>query len=109
MSACKGCGAEFRKGTLAFLLTPEGLKGSRVCAACVKRGVLLVPVLVPPVKVEKVSRPPQVDGVLRALRTYTRMANTRASASGGHEGAFAAGRAEGLESAIETIKRELGL
>jgi hypothetical protein len=45
MSACKGCDAEFRKGTLAFLLTPEGLKGSRVCAACVKRGVLLVPVL----------------------------------------------------------------
>ena len=47
MTTCKGCDAEFRKGTLAFLLTPEGLKGSCVCAACVKRGVLLVPVLVP--------------------------------------------------------------
>ena len=47
MTTCKGCNAEFRKGTLAFLLTPEGLKGSCVCAACVKRGVLLVPVLVP--------------------------------------------------------------
>jgi hypothetical protein len=52
MTTRKGCDAEFRKGTLAFLLTPDGLKESRVCAACVKRGVLLVPGLVPPVNVE---------------------------------------------------------
>ncbi len=109
MTTCKGCDAEFRKGTLAFLLTPEGLKGSRVCAACVKRGVLLVPVLVPPVKVEKVNRPVDVDKVLRSLKTFAIMANAHASASGGDQGAFAAGRAEGFESAIATIKRELGL
>ena len=33
MTTCKGCDAEFRKGTLAFLLTSDGLRGDKLADA----------------------------------------------------------------------------
>ena len=47
MTRCKGCGKEYRKGVLAFLLSPEGLKGARVCQTCASGGVLAPDVHVP--------------------------------------------------------------
>jgi hypothetical protein len=42
ISKCKACGAEYRKGTLAIVLTPDGPKGHRVCGKCAAGGMIVV-------------------------------------------------------------------
>lgn len=103
MSMCKGCGREYRKGTIAFLLTREGLKGARVCQVCAAGGAVIVAPTLAPVVKEKVVRSDGVERVLRTLRTYAAAARSGPTSEG-----FGHARAEGLESAIEVIKRECG-
>lgn len=50
MTTCKACGNEFRKGVMAFLLTPGGMKGARMCQSCAAGGVLLVAPKLAPLK-----------------------------------------------------------
>jgi hypothetical protein len=102
MTKCKGCGKEFRRGSLAFLLTVDGIKGARLCQTCVAGGVTIVaPKLGPVVRQVVGNDKEQVDKVLRQLRTYARVA------SAGAASAYQLGRAEGFEGAIELIKREM--
>lgn len=109
MTRCKGCGKEFRKGVLAFLLTPKGLTGARVCQACASGGVLLVAPRVAPVVQNKTVRSDGVKRALRMLRTYANVSRHHAGMNGGiGRDAHAAGRAEGFEGAIELLKRECG-
>jgi hypothetical protein len=103
MTRCKACSREFRKGALAFLLTPKGLTGARVCQSCASGGVLLVAPKLAPVVREKVVRS---DGVERALRQLRTLAS--ASRANGAGFTFDNGRAEGFEGAIEVLKRECG-
>jgi hypothetical protein len=106
MRKCPACGQAFRTGTLAFMLEPgdgkrgggRGLRGVIACSSCAKGGVLLVAPKLAPRKVEKVVRSDGVTRVLRMLRTYA-----KAAAVSGDDR-----KAEGLESAIQTVERELG-
>lgn len=102
MTRCKGCGKEYRKGVLAFLLSSEGLKGARVCQACASGGVLLVAPKLAPVVKQAVARPEGLDRAIRMLRTYAKVSDQ-------YPEAHAKGRAEGFEGAIEIIRRECGL
>jgi hypothetical protein len=113
MKKCKGCGGEFRKGTIAFLLVKGKLAGARLCPKCVADGVTIVaprPRNVAASAIAKTrSRDDDVAKVLRMLRTYAKAAHSAANGEtrGCPEYCAHEGRAEGLESAIETIKQEL--
>ena len=102
MTRCKGCGKEYRKGVLAFLLSSEGLKGARVCQSCASGGVLLVAPKLAPVVKQSVARPEGLERAIRMLRTYGKAASTT-------PGELSKGRSEGFEGAIECIKRECGI
>jgi hypothetical protein len=109
MTKCKGCGNEFRRGSLAFLLTVDGIKGARLCQTCVAGGVTIVaPKLGPVVRQVVGNNKERVDKVLRMLRTSAAAARSTVAAEGGNEVSVCAqGRAEGFEGAIELIKREM--
>lgn len=85
MTRCKGCGKEFRKGTLAFLLTAEGLKGARVCQACAGAGMLIVAPKLAPVAKKVVDRKDDVHRVLRGLRSYVGAARISCNNAGNDE------------------------
>jgi hypothetical protein len=106
VTRCKGCGKEYRKGVLAFLLGPEGLKGARVCQACASGGVLLVAPKLAPVVRQAVTRPEGLERAIRMLRTYAKAADSQGKAELED---FLRGKAEGFEDAIECIKRECGI
>jgi hypothetical protein len=110
MTRCKACGAEFRKGVLAFLLTGKGLEGARVCQSCARGGVLLVAPKLAPIVKQKTVRSDGVERALRMLRTYASVAKASAKENELSDGnrKLLSGRAEGIETAIETIKRECG-
>jgi hypothetical protein len=111
VSRCKGCGAEYRKGSIAFLLSAGGgMKGARVCQACVTGGVLLVAAKVAPAVVSKVVRTDGLVRVLRMLNAYAKAARSGIGAMGqeGIGNALLQGRAEGFEGAVEVIRRECG-
>jgi|SRR5579864_7328652 len=101
MTRCKACGSDYRKGVLAFLLTPGGLKGARVCQSCASGGVLLVVPKLGPVVRKKEVRSDGVERAIRMLRTYAKAAEADGSSR-------MSGRAEGFEGAIEVLKRECG-
>jgi hypothetical protein len=110
MTTCKACGNEFRKGVLVTLLTPKGIRGARVCQSCANGGMIIVAQKVAPVIEQKVVRAPEPDRIVRMLKTYASAALAAASkeqpeTGGEHE--FFKGRAEGIETAIEVIKKEL--
>jgi len=102
MTRCKACGKEFRKGVLAFLLTPGGFKGARVCQSCASGGVLLVAPKLGPVIRKKEVRGDAVERVIRQLRALSTGANLCGSDD------FHEGRRHAFEGAIEVIKRECG-
>jgi hypothetical protein len=111
MKRCKGCGAEFRKGAVAFLLTGGKLRGARVCQGCARDGVFICAPKLAPVVRKPVDRGDGVERALRALRVYAEAASASQKVTGG-VGIWAAlqqGRAEAYESAIEVIKRECGV
>ncbi len=104
MTRCKACGNEFRKGVLAFLLAPSGLRGARVCQTCAAGGVLIVAPKLGPLVQKKEVRSDGVERAVRQLRTMTRASTLGMNA----DSDFQRGRAEGLEGAIEVLKRECG-
>ena len=113
MTTCKGCDAEFRKGTLAFLLTPAGLKGARVCVACAKRGVLVVPVLVAPIVESKASRATAkalLEPVVKTLAAQIAALKTAVPTTSGSTaeavaaGEFINGKIEMAENMLATLK-----
>ncbi len=118
MSKCPAHGGEFRKGvTVTLLEDARGNGGSRkwrrarVCTACASSGLVIVASKLPPVKVEKVARPEGYEKALRQLQVLARAA--RASAKPGAmpdsgDAAHFTSKAEGIEDAIEVIKREMG-
>jgi hypothetical protein len=99
---CRSCGRAARKTVIAFVLTPDGLKGGRVCGECAKDGWLLVAPKLAPVVKHKVVRWEGVENALRTLRRYAAAARTTSDVS------FFDGRKSGFESAIEVLKRECG-
>jgi hypothetical protein len=113
MSRCKGCGGEYRKGSIAVLFFQKGGSArTRVCPGCVKRGVLVVPELLAPVirKVEK--RGDEVEQAIKILTVYANSAR-RSQADQFNSGkwptneaqaSFFQGREEGLLTAIERLK-----
>lgn len=118
---CKACGKDFRKGVLVSLLEPGGLQRVRVCQGCAGAGVVIVAPKIAPVVKQEHAAPDGVDRALRTLRTFAAAARASAkvkppAALKSSEDAGLArediaqmlGRAEGLESAIEAIKRECG-
>src|SRR5579863_6848411 len=114
MSTCKGCGKTgFRKGTLVTLFAP-GRKptGAKVCGECAAGGMLVVAQRVPAPVVQKVARPDGYDRVLRMLRTYASAARSTSESYKAEDTAsdysHFSGKAEGIEIAIETIRREMG-
>jgi hypothetical protein len=110
MSACKACGQTYRRGTRALVQFPRGSISTTVCPKCAAKGLLIVARVLPPVKVEKIQRADDVERVIRMLRTYASAARAVAKAEGERNeiGLVASGRAEGLESALETLRRETG-
>ena len=108
LSRCKGCGGEYRKGSIAVLFLQKGGSArTRVCPGCVKRGVLVVPELLAPVVKRVEKRSEAVEEAIRTLTTYMKAA--QACADGIKDGysrrAFQIGRVEGYESAIELLKK----
>jgi hypothetical protein len=116
MTRCKACGSDYRKGVLAFLLSPGGLKGARVCQSCASGGVLLVAPKLGPVVKQKTVRSDGVERALRQMRTYAAASRALAKSyasrvdrgKSGAEYTDAISRAEGFEGAIEVLKRECG-
>jgi hypothetical protein len=110
MTRCKACGSDYRKGTLVFLLTPGGLKGARVCQSCASGGVLLVAPKIGPMIQKKTVRSDGVERALRMLNTYAKVAKSGSNAAGTNIPVrdVMLGRAEGIETAIEVLKRECG-
>jgi len=106
MTRCKACGSDYRKGVLAFLLSPGGLKGARVCQSCASGGVLLVAPKLAPVVQKKTVRSDGVERAIRMLRTYAKAAETMGGEDS--DGIYQRGRAVGFEGAIEVLKRECG-
>ena len=41
--ACGKCGKAYRKGGIAFVATPDGLKNKRVCQTCLGQAVVIIP------------------------------------------------------------------
>jgi hypothetical protein len=116
MTRCKACGSDYRKGVLAFLLSPGGLRGARVCQSCASGGVLLVAPKLGPVVQKKAVRSDGVERAIRMLRTYAAASRDAAKANLHSESVADermrqahAGRAEGFEGAIEVLKRECGV
>ncbi len=91
------------------MLEDSGLRNVRICGQCAVRGVLLVAPKLAPVTVQKVQRPEVIGRVLRMLNTYAKAARSSAlgEVHGSAEFCFYDGRAEGIEVAIATIKREM--
>jgi hypothetical protein len=119
MTRCKACGSDYRKGVLAFLLTPGGLKGARVCQSCASGGVLLVAPKLGPVVRKKEVRSDGVERALRQLRTLAGAAQAVSKKTFPPSTPLReiddrlnverfSGRAEGFESAIEVLRRECG-
>jgi hypothetical protein len=112
MNNCPACGAEYRKGSLVWLLTKEGLKRKRVCGPCVRLGATVVaPVLLPAVKERQPSLfPPENSyaAVCRRLITYAaaeRSAFKECLTKGLLEqAAHHQSKAEGIEVATETLR-----
>jgi hypothetical protein len=111
MKRCKGCGEEFRKGVMTFLLTSGKLQGARVCQGCARDGVFICAPKLAPVVKKLVDRRDGVERALRTLRMYAKSASLSQRLSGGVGigAALQQGRAEAYESAIEVIKRECGV
>jgi hypothetical protein len=98
---CKACGEKRRVLTRAVVFhvdgTPPG--GGLVCQTCARvRGLLVVASAVAPVRVEKVERPEGIERALRMLKTYAAAAKSEGLDD----------RAEGIEVAIEALRREVG-
>jgi hypothetical protein len=109
MTNCPACGNSYRTGTTVLLLDPAfGSAGvrKRVCSSCANGGVVVVAPRLQPVKREKVIKPPQYDLIINQMRVLMRAANASASYDGQKE--HFTGRAEGLEAAIEIVKRVAG-
>jgi DNA-directed RNA polymerase subunit RPC12/RpoP len=102
MRRCKACGAEFRKGKLAIVHSrKDGLQGGHVCPDCASKGSLIVAKVSDVVKVvEKKQQDDTVARILWMLRIYARAARFHQPRTD-----FLNGQAEGLETAIEVIKR----
>jgi hypothetical protein len=99
MSACGACGGDYRVGTLALVFSPgEPPSRKRVCPKCAGKGLLIVAKTAATKIVKKEVRSDAVERVLRMLKTYA----SAAKSSGLDE------RAEGLECALETLRRETG-
>lgn len=101
MKTCKGCGNEYRKSKHALLVFGDGsVSNARVCPDCIKRAIRVVAVLRAPIlRIDRKRTDDDVARVLRMLTTYAKFAKS--------EGLD--GRSEGLEAAIETVRRELGV
>ena len=41
--ACGKCGKAYRKGGIAFVAMPDGLKSKRVCQTCLGQAVVIIP------------------------------------------------------------------
>ena len=108
MTKCKACGAEFRKGTLAFLLTKDGLKGARVCQKCAASGVTLVAVQLPPVHdTVKADKRVLKEHLAPFVKNLTaQLIALKAVEPGPDEDAetFALGKREALENVIALLK-----
>jgi DNA-directed RNA polymerase subunit RPC12/RpoP len=99
---CFGCGGEYRKGSRVVVLCEDGSsKPTTVCPKCSGRALVIVPLVRPKVvqKIEKSSD--DVDRALRLLTSYTKPYKI----SPPEPGSFLAGRLEGLETAIEVLKK----
>jgi hypothetical protein len=110
MNNCPACGAEYRKGSLVWLLTKEGLKRKRVCGPCVRLGATVVaPVLLPTVKERQPLLFPEnpLSTARRSLVTYAAAERSafKQCLTGGalEQAAHHQSKAEGLEVAIETL------
>jgi hypothetical protein len=112
LSTCKACGHTYRKGTLVTLLVPgQGVTGARVCQDCAAGGMLVVAPKVAPKVEQKVARPEGYEKALRQLQVLARAARGTASQYASEEASDYShfnGKAEGIESAIEVLKREMG-
>lgn len=102
MTTCKGCGSSYRTGTLAFLLTADGLKGSRVCSACSSRAIRIVPVLVTPIVEQKPSRATAKVLLAPVVKTLEAQLNALKMDTSCEE--FINGKIEALENVIATLK-----
>jgi hypothetical protein len=110
MTKCKGCGLEYRKGTLAIVLTPTGPKGHRVCSDCVSKGMFVVaqkvPVVVDPTKAQRQAAKdvlaPFIATLTAQLRGH-RMATITGDITDVQCG-YADGRIETLENVIHLLK-----
>jgi hypothetical protein len=112
MSTCPACQREYRSGTIAILLDSNGQPtNKRVCQKCASGGLLIVATKVPAPVQEKVVRAPAFDNIITQLRVMSRAARVseqRAEFDGGSPDPYFQGRAEGLEAALELVKRVSG-
>jgi hypothetical protein len=117
VTRCKGCGREFRKGKLVFLILPSGgLKGARVCQPCADGGATLVAAKHAPIVHARSAAPEkrvlfasvvkQLQGMAKAL-AQTKQPSTGSLEDDQEIETFILGKQEGLEAAIEVIKKEV--
>jgi hypothetical protein len=107
MRRCKACGQEFRKGTIALVLTSKGTKGATVCPSCAKGGTLIVAAgqeTVTRIEVKKLS----TRRLVAHLAALARVARAQSDQIRGNMDddlkRMHDARAEGLETAIQAIK-----
>jgi hypothetical protein len=111
MKRCPGCGGEYRAASRTVVLLAASGKGqknrvARVCPGCHGKGVTVVATFVPSVVKKVEARSGELDKAIRMLTSYLRMAQaiTKDPLSETSK-LLAEGRAEGLESAIETLQK----
>jgi len=105
---CKACGTTgFRKATLALVLLRGAHEGGLVCPECARSGVLLVASRVAPVIRQETAKPEALRRVLARLATYAKAASTATPEDARLCVAeHRLGRYEGIQTAIEVLKRE---
>lgn len=110
MKRCKSCGRACRKTSLALVPTDEGVKRARVCAACIARGITIIPTTGAQrctcgelastcVGCARKRETRDVAGVTKAACKKLRKLAGAYRASGSRDG-----RAEGLEMAADILE-----
>jgi hypothetical protein len=109
MTECKGCGREYRKGRTVILVSPKETRNARVCQSCADGGVVIVAKKIAPLVQAKSTVPEKrilFASVVKQLDTLRKALDlTIDTKSGLEENTFIEGKVEGLESAIEVLKR----
>lgn len=104
---CRACGKDGKRSTVTAVVLGNGKAShGRVCRDCERRGILIVPMLVPPVvRVDPgagKSATELLAPFVRALEVQFRAAAMMAKEDG--EGGFQDGRAAALAAALHLLK-----